>query len=103
MASYTAVRAVHKTLTGTTVDTVTLTGEGNVDVLNRAAPGGADMYVTFAGDGTTPTNPVALADDTEIIPPGGFITFTGGANRSDRNSIVKVVGNGNAYSVIGLP
>ena len=99
MAAVAGVRTAHATLAGTTVDTVTLSGTATViTVINRAAAGGADMWVTFSTTSTVPADPVAEADETYWIPAGGgFKTFTdpGGG------CIIKVLGNGNAYSVEG--
>lgn len=102
MAAQTAVTAQHATLSGTTADTITLSGRITcVDVLNRAAAGGADMYANIAWSGATPTAPAALADDTRVIPAGGFITFQYQNGGIDASIVVQVVGNGNAYSVEG--
>lgn len=97
MAAVAGVRTAHATLSGTTVDTVTLTGAvRRVTVINRAAAGSADLWVTISNTATAPSDPVSAADETYWIPPQGFKTFaaSGGA-------IVKVLGNGNAYSVEG--
>ncbi len=102
MASYSAVRSVHKTLTGTTVDTITLTGTiKKVAVLNRAAAGAADLSITHGEAGTTPAAPTALVDDSEFVAPGGFVELNPLLSPGD-SVVVKIIGNGNAYSVIGL-
>jgi hypothetical protein len=102
VASHTAVTAQHATLSGTTADTITLSGAvTHVDVLNRAAAGGADMYANISWYGATPTTPVAAADDLRIIAPGGFVTFEYDGGGVDTSVVVQVVGNGNAYSVEG--
>jgi hypothetical protein len=97
MATASAAWTVHNTLSTTTVDVITLTGGvKDVTVTNWAAAGGVDMYVTYSNTGTAPTDPVAAADDTYKVPPGGFITFPGRAG-----VIVKIIGNANAYSIEG--
>lgn len=102
MAAESTATSVHNTLTGTTVDTITLTSSPDkVDVINRAAAGGADLYVTRGYTGASPTDPVAAADGTRVVPPGGFITYEGTV-RSGASVIIKIIGNGNAYSVIGV-
>lgn len=102
MASHTAVTAQHATLSGTTADTITLSGAVTyVTVLNRAGAGGADMYANISWFGATPTAPVAAADDLRIIPPGGYVTFAYLGGGTDTSIVVQVVGNGNAYSVEG--
>lgn len=107
MATYSTYKSVHKTLTGTTVDTVDTTGYfKEADVLNRSAPGAADLYVTYVTYTDDPppnpvaTTPVAAANDTEIVPAGTVTTLrnpTGAATCWQ----VKIIGNGNDYSVIG--
>lgn len=97
MAAVTGPFTAHATLTGTTVDTVTLTSPiTRVTVINRAAAGGTDLWVTISNTGTAPADPVAAADDTYWIPPQGFKTFAAGSDVQ-----VKVLGNSNAYSVEG--
>lgn len=95
MAVYEVITSKHATLAGTTVDTVTVTGpSSSVDVMNRAGSG----YLTVvAANGSTPVDPTALADNTEIVPVGGKVTFKNGAG----NFVVKILGNGNEYSVVG--
>jgi hypothetical protein len=89
----------HNTLTTTAVDTVTLSSPcSRVTVSNRAASGAADIWFTVGANDVAPTDPVALADDTYWVPAGGFKTVRGGGNK---NTIVKVVGNANEYSVEG--
>lgn len=103
MASETGPQSAHATLAGTTVDTVTLTAPiTRVSVINRAIAGGADLWVTYSLTGVAPVDPVAAADDTFWIPPGGFKSFYA------RSGIIfKILGNGNPYSVegdeLGLP
>lgn len=98
MAAEAGIFTAHATLTTTTVDTVTLSGAlTRATVINRAAVGGADMWVTISTTSTAPSDPVAAADNTYWIPPQGFKTFRAGGN----GIIVKILGNGNAYSVEG--
>lgn len=98
MATITGNRCEHATLSTTTVDTVTLNGPiSRVTVINRAAAGGTDLAVTISTNGTAPATPTQQGDDTYWIPAGGgFKTFAAGSG-----VIVKVLGNGNAYSVEG--
>jgi hypothetical protein len=98
MAAEAGIFTAHATLSGTTVDTVTLSGAlTRVTVINRAAAGGADMWVTISTTSTAPSDPVAAADNTYWIPAGGYKTFRAGGN----GCIVKILGNSNAYSVEG--
>lgn len=96
MASYTPQASCHKTTSGTTADTVTLGGSfGSVEVVNRDA---SDfLYVTYGS--TTPTTPVAEADDTIVVPPGAVVALDAN-NRG--GFVVKVVGSDTAYSVQGV-
>lgn len=110
MATYTAIYSVHKTLTGTTPDRVTLSWRtDSISILNR---GTVPLYV-LVGDGSgyqvnnsgrngvaTNVENVAVdaaneGQDTHIIMPGivGIFDFpTSGS--------VSVAGNGNKYSVL---
>lgn len=91
MASYSAARAVHKTLTGTTVDTVTLASSADsVEVINRS--GTDPLYVTVNGD-----VPTAAGDNTHIVLAGGFKEIP--VPPTGSSIVVKVIGNGNAYTV----
>lgn len=96
MATYTVVSAKHATLSTTTVDTVNVSSNvGSVIVLNRS--GTSDLTVTTSV-GSTAATPVALADDTIIVPAGMSVVWSSGGAR-DQTVQVKVLGNGNAYSV----
>lgn len=91
MATYTATKSVHKTLTSTTADTVNLNDQWTVlEVINRS--GTAPLYIR--ADGTTA---VAEADNTDIALAGEAVLV----NRIPSAGI-SVVGDGNAYSVIGV-
>lgn len=93
MASHAASRAVHATLTATTVDTVTLSATTNqFAVVNRGAD---DISYLFGG--AAASDPTALGDDTLIVPGGGVAVH-------DWNSgvalVVKLISSGAAdYSV----
>lgn len=103
MASpYTVIQAKHATLVGTTADVVHLTGAWTgVEIFNRAAAGGADIYYTANPDGqnSNPTTPTAAADDTTVVPPGTSVVETVLAPVPWE---VAVVGNANDYSVEGF-
>lgn len=96
MATATHAKSVHNTLTGTTADTVTITGYDVVQVINRDS---ADLlYVSY--DGTdSPTVAVAEADGTDVVLPGGYIEFDAGGTDG---GAISVVGDGGAYSVVGI-
>ena len=99
MASYSVARAAHKTLSTTTVDTVTLTRKfRRVKVINRDNTN--PIWVTY---GSAPADPVANADDIDIVMPGQTLDISmAGARTSTSTNVVKVLGNGGAYSVIGV-
>lgn len=89
MATYTVVHAAHKTLSGTTVDTVTLSGgdySPTFEISNRS--GATTIY--FTTDGTAPT---AGGDDTDFVAPGESVIVQA------KTRSVKLIGNGNDYSV----
>lgn len=95
MATLSGAMSKHATLSGTTVDSVTLNGAGTgrFEVINR--DGTNTVWVTFSRTGT-PVDPVASADDARVLPPNSskeYYCF--GPN----SLIVKVLGNGGAYSI----
>lgn len=92
MASYSVIRAKHATLSSTTADSITLSFPGQ-EIIVTNFDGTNKLYVTW--DGTTPT---AAADDSFVVPISSSKTLkrTKGFSGS---TVVKVVGNGGAYSV----
>lgn len=91
MASYSDSRSVHKTLSGTTADVVTISFKwDNLVVSNRTGAG----YL-WVKEGA---NTALAAEDngTQFVPPGEELVI-------DRpgDGVVTVVGNGNGYSVYG--
>jgi hypothetical protein len=91
MAALTAVKAKHATLSTTTADSITLSGRGEwVNIINHSLS--ERLTVTF-GAAAAPT---ASMDDAYVIPAGGSALFPYPGNAS---LVVRVVGNGNAYSV----
>jgi hypothetical protein len=91
MATYAATKSVHKTLTSTTADTVNLNDQWTeIEVINRS--GTAALYVR--ADGTTA---VSEANETDVVMPGEAVLL-------DRipSAGISVVGDANAYSVIGV-
>ena len=96
MASITAAQSSGQiTLSGTTVDTVTITQLGPLTICNWS--GAADLTVTIAVNGSAASTPVAGAADTWRIPPGMARVFEFPSYNSPGQ--VKVLGNGNVYSV----
>jgi hypothetical protein len=117
MASYSAVFSVHKTLVAGTADAVTLTGGAEyVEVFNRT--GSSDIFVTVgqpvtsaanlaagAGDNTAaPVVPIALANDTYVIPAAITSRKIPVPPNSGPPLVIGVESAGAmAYSVVGLP
>lgn len=94
MANLTAASAKHATLTSTTVDTVTLTGSfQSFEVVNRHAT--EVLWVTYGE--AAPADPTAGGDDCIFVPAAGVVTLD-----ADGKVVVKILGNGNAYSVQGV-
>lgn len=85
---------VHKTLSGTTADTVAITTGGQncrAQIINRSTAG-----ITARFDSTTA---VALADGTVFIPAGMVYEWFIGSGVAS----FSIVGNGDAYSVQASP
>lgn len=98
MASYTADRAVNKTLSTTVVDVVTLDQpHGEVWVLNRSS-GAAVIWVTSGA--FAPVDPAAAGDDSIPVAAGEKVKVGTG---TQAKYMVKVVGSGDSYSVYGGP
>lgn len=93
MATETHAKSIHATLTGTTADTVAITGYDVVDIINRSSS--EPLWVRYEGD-ASPTTAVAAADGTDYVAPGGFLRVDAGQGG------ISIVGNGNAYSVVGV-
>lgn len=99
MANYTYTTTsfpggVHKTLSGTTEDTVVVTNttsDQRIEVFNRGTSGG--FYVGFGGSAIT-----SGADGTVYVPAGTGISF-----RTAGSPTVRILGNGEAYSVHSIP
>lgn len=105
MATYSVTRAKNATLTGTTVDTVTIKGTyQKVEILNRDATNTVWVTLTPANVpnvANLPIDPVAAADEAFPVPPStAFIYSHDGASALSYK--VKILGNGGAYSVIGV-
>lgn len=101
MASYEVFKAKHATLTGTTVDTVEVTGYWRyLEVLNR--DGAVPLWVTSSTDPAhAPADPVAEADDVDYVPVGSVVQIAHPV-KATTPWTVKVRGNGNGYSVIAI-
>lgn len=98
MATHSAEHAVHPTLSSTTVDTCTLTHDyPGVEIDND---GSTRIWFTWGSTSDPPADPEARADDSDFVEPGSFRVKRVRTEQNDR-IVVKVVGSGNQYSVIG--
>ena len=102
MATDSVIKSASNTLSTTTVDTVNL--QQWWDKIEISNQGTTALTVTL--DGTTPT---ALMDNAEIVEAGVSKVFPavrqGNGIAGDTTyfcHIVKIIGNGNAYSVVGV-
>lgn len=92
MATYNSVaRSRRKTLTTTTVDTINFTQAFQVAVVTNEH---ASEILTVTTDGTTPT---AGGDDMFYVPPSSSLPLPMLSGQA-----VKIIGNGNTYSVVGM-
>lgn len=99
MANITAIRTTGKvTLTGATIDKVTLTAVGDIEVDNWGPSGDITVTVNSA-DAGDPVDPVAGAKETWTIPSGTFLTIN--LPPAAGGTIVKVLGNSNVYTIQG--
>jgi len=102
MATDSVIKSASNTLSTTTVDTINL--KQWWDQIEISNQGTTALTVTL--DGTTPT---ALMDNAEIVEAGVSKLFRavrqGNGIAGDATyfcHIVKIIGNGNAYSVVGI-
>lgn len=102
MAAYSVKYCKHATLSSTTVDTVTLTGGAPVvEVYNADA---SNPIYFCIGDSTGGSNltatPTAAGDDTYKVPPAtARQVLAPPAAGANGDVSVKLIGNGNIYSV----
>lgn len=90
MAAVTGVQAASATLSGTTADTVTLTGRGSKLIVTNHD---VDTPLYFTLNGTTA---VAQADENYAVAPGRELILDGALFASP---VISVVGDGGAYTV----
>lgn len=100
MANYSASKVVSKTLSGSTVDQVTITGGWpSIEVVNRSTT--AVLWAVAGSPGNIPADPAAAGDNIEPILPGERIVMTFGQAVPGQSQYVKLIGTGNDYSVVG--
>lgn len=100
MASYSATASVHKTLTATTVDTVTLTLDDVqvVEIINRGTTD--PLFVTVGLTNAVPAAPTVLGNDTLAVPAGAVRTVRMGGSSPGTDFLVKLIAaSAVAYSV----
>lgn len=102
MSTDSVIKSASNTLSGTTVDTVNL--KQWWDKIEISNQGTTTLTVTL--DGTVPT---ALMDNAEIVEAGVTKLFPAprqgdgvAGSASLFCHIVKIIGSGNAYSVVGV-
>ena len=106
MATYNNAKAQHQTLSGTTADLVLLTQFWDaIEISNRSGTG--PLSVLFGG-----TVPTALVAGSEIVEPGVTKLFSeapfngagvvGSTTAATACHQINIVGNSNAYSVVGV-
>lgn len=104
MASYSAVKAKHPTLTANTVDTVVLSTRWDaVEIKNRGTTT-APLYVnTGRGGADDVTDPTVAGDDTEIVDQGESVLIEVPVDSASSDTVVKVICSAaHAYSVTGV-
>jgi hypothetical protein len=101
MANYSAATAVHETLTASTVDQVTLTGQAvEVTVLNRT--GTAEIYFTAGSADYPPATPSVGASNCYVMPAaiGSVTVQVPAADISVGSLLVYLISSGaESYSV----
>ena len=95
MATESAAKSAHNTLSGTTADKVTITGYSVVDVINKDAA--KPLYVS-CDKTSSPATAVAEANGTLYVAPSGFVRIDTGSD----HGAVSIVGDGNAYGAEGV-
>ena len=100
MANFTVAFAKHATLSGGSVDTVTLTNTGQlIEVINRDTSTNVIYIAVGTTDAAVP-NPSVAGDDNPAVPPGGTRVITVPAGNTGNDMVVKLISSGNAaYSV----
>lgn len=99
MATKNITTGAHATLSGTTVDTVNITREANVVCVANLSGTTALAVTVDTAAAPSAATPVQDADNTLKVPASQSLTFAVGAAGYDQTQL-KVLGNGNAYSVM---
>lgn len=96
MAAYTEVKSKHWTLTASTVDSLTITGQhGNVEVVHHGDDT-SPVYLNVLKAAATPT---IAGDDTEVVLAGERVRFS----ISNTATVVSVISAGTPrISVVGV-
>lgn len=101
MASIAGALSAAATLTSTTVDTVTLNAAPFYRVINRTVA--AELWITIGAGGATPADPAVAAANAYVVPAvvGAEIVVENPSLGASATTVLKVLGNANAYAVIG--
>lgn len=100
MANYVVSKVANKTLSGTTVDRVEITGGWPaIEVVNRSTT--SVLWAICGASGAIPADPAAAGDNIEPIQPGERILVHVGQVTPNVSKYVKLIGSGNDYSVVG--
>jgi hypothetical protein len=102
VASIAGNRAASATLSGTTVDTVTLNSYPYYKIVNHSVA--ATMWVTLGDGGLTPIDPAAAAADAFPVPPqaGATMLIENNNPAAAGKTVLKILGNANVYTVMGV-
>lgn len=88
----------HGTLSGTTVATVQLDNASEREVLVMNRSGSADLWVTYGFP--LPDAPTSSGNNTVVVPAGLSRTLPAlEPRRAGGTVFVRILGNGNAYTV----
>jgi hypothetical protein len=96
MAAYTEAKSKHWTLTASTVDSLTITGQHTAVEIAHHNTSASPVYFLVSKAATTPA---VAADDTEVVLPGERIKVSVG----NAGTVVSVISAGTpTISVIGV-
>lgn len=107
MATYSATRAKHATLTASTVDTVTIGDQtsrdkfGALEIFNRDT--GTGLYYTYSTSATAPADPTVAGDNTYYVPPSGAMMIPLDFAQTNIFAVKVISSAAAAYSVHGTP
>jgi hypothetical protein len=102
VASYPCAWSIHKTLTGTTVDTITFSRSHQYIQITNVS-GAVVLIVNGGSVASPPADPTGLDTDVAVVPVGGSnvidLSDEGPWATGNSLAVLKIVGNGNEYIV----